>query len=78
MQGNFADQTLFTPAKPAQSIPVESTNDTLQGLELDQSDLNTTEDLLASPEKSTIEVIEGDIEEDEDFSPISAEVEHIA
>lgn len=65
MQGNFADQTLFTPAKPAQSIPVESTNDTLQGLELDQSDLNTTEDLLASPEKSTIEVIEGDIEEDE-------------
>jgi len=50
MQGNFADQTLFTPAKPVQSLPIE-TNDTLQDLELDQSDLNMTEDLLASPEK---------------------------
>jgi len=58
MQGNFADQTLFTPAKSSlKTSPVEITNDTLQELELEQSafehsDLNLTDDLLASPEKS--------------------------
>jgi len=60
MQGNFADQTLFTPAKPTavQSLQTE-TNDTLQDLELsglEHSALNLTDDLLASPEKSHDEI----------------------
>ena len=68
MQGNFADQTLFTPAKPVQSLPIE-TNDTLQDLELDHSDLNLTDDLLASPEKThddvdSVEKVESKTDED--------------
>ena len=59
MQGNFADQTLFTPAKPSavSSLPTE-TNDTLQDLELDHSELNLSDDLLASPERDEIDSVE--------------------
>merc|ERR1712235_158975 len=83
MQGNFADQTLFTPAKPAavQSLPTK-TNDTLQDLELDHSDLNLTDDLnqtddlLASPERDeidSVEKVESKTEEEVDLETPSKE-----
>jgi len=81
MQGNFADQTLFTPAKPSlKASPVDVTNDTLQELELDQSkfehsDLNLTDDLLASPEKSEKSTTEEmKIEDEELDTPNNDEV----
>ena len=79
MQGNFADQTLFTPAKPVavQSLQTE-TNDTLQDLELDHSDLNLTDDLLASPEKThddvdSVEKVESKTDEEADLETPSKE-----
>jgi hypothetical protein len=79
MQGNFADQTLFTPAKPVavQSLQTEP-NDTLQDLELDHSDLNLTDDLLASPEKSqddidSVEKVELKTDEEADLETPSKE-----
>merc|ERR1712235_99272 len=86
MQGNFADQTLFTPAKPSavQSLQpaATKTNDTLQDLELDHSDLNLTDDLnqtddlLASPERDeidSVEKVESKTEEEVDLETPSKE-----
>ena len=80
MQGNFADQTLFTPAKPSavQSLQpaATKTNDTLQDLELDHSDLNQTDDLLASPERDeidSVEKVESKTEEEVDLETPSKE-----
>ena len=82
MQGNFADQTLFTPAKPTavQSLQTE-TNDTLQDLELsglEHSALNLTDDILASPEKShddidSVEKVESKTDEEADLETPSKE-----
>merc|ERR1712226_1773834 len=70
---------LFTPAKPVavQSLQTE-TNDTLQDLELDHSDLNLTDDLLASPEKShgdidSVEKVESKADEEADLETPSKE-----
>ena len=86
MQGNFADQTLFTPAKPSAVKSLQpaatKTNDTLQDLELDHSDLNLTDDLnqtddlLASPERDeidSVEKVESKTEEEVDLETPSKE-----
>ena len=81
MQGNFADQTLFTPAKPTavQSLQTE-TNDTLQDLELsdlEHSALNLTDESksdLETPSKEEVS-FENIPERSESPDPIIAQQE---